>query len=123
MPVKDWSLYPKDWKEIRARIEERAHGFCERCGVPNHSLCIRIRGGEYVPIAETDQATAVRHGYKVVRIVCTTAHLNHDVADNRDENLRFLCQRCHLRHDAKHHAQNAAATRARKKYASQPVLF
>jgi len=32
-----------------------------------------------------------------------------------DENLRAWCQRCHLTYDAKHHAQNAYATRRGRK--------
>ena len=49
--------------------------------------------------------------------VLTIAHLNHDIQDNRHENLAALCPRCHLRHDAKYHAQNAAKTRLAKKAA------
>lgn len=48
-------------------------------------------------------------------VVLTVAHLNHDITDNRDENLAALCQQCHLRYDAKYHAQNAAQTRRQKK--------
>jgi len=44
-------------------------------------------------------------------IVLTLAHLNHDTADNSDENLKMLCQRCHNRHDVQFRKGNRAATR------------
>ena len=50
-------------------------------------------------------------GIKPIVIVLTTAHLNHDPTDCRDENLRALCQRHHLAHDADHHKCTAHATR------------
>jgi hypothetical protein len=34
-----------------------------------------------------------------VKVVLTVAHLNHDPADCRDENLRAGCQLHHLRYD------------------------
>lgn len=51
---------------------------------------------------------------RIVGIVLTIAHLNHDPTDNRDENLRALCQWCHLDHDRRFHLGNARRTRARK---------
>jgi 5-methylcytosine-specific restriction endonuclease McrA len=54
-----------------------------------------------------------------VKIVLTVAHLNHDITDNRPENLRALCQRCHLTHDKEQHAQ----TRRRNRYSQTPDLF
>jgi hypothetical protein len=39
MPIKDWSLYPKDWKTvIRPAILKRAGNCCEECGVQNYSI-------------------------------------------------------------------------------------
>ncbi len=86
------ALYPTNWREIRARIQARAGDRCEWCGVENGSM----RGDPVVR--------------KPVKIVCTTAHLNHNVEDNRDENLAFLCQKCHNGHDAK---MRAAGRKAR----------
>lgn len=106
MPI-DYSKYPPNWKtEIRPRIMARSGGKCEWCGAENY------------------QAHPVTGG----RVVLTIAHLNHDITDNRDENLAALCNRCHLTYDARHHAENAKATRARKKAASvaaagQSALF
>lgn len=44
-------------------------------------------------------------------MVLTTAHLNHDPTDNREENLKALCQACHLRLDLDQHKATARATR------------
>lgn len=98
MPIKPENkhLYPKNWKEIRQSILERAGNKCEFCGVENHS--IQNRNG------------------KDVKIVLTIAHLDHNPSNCHPDNLRALCQKCHLTYDAKMHAANAAKTRALKKY-------
>jgi hypothetical protein len=48
---------------------------------------------------------------KVIRIVLTIAHLNHEPEDCRPENLAAMCQRHHLAYDRDHHRANAQATR------------
>jgi hypothetical protein len=88
----DYSKYPADWKEIRARILTRAQHCCEFCGAAN-----------YKPHPRTGK-----------RVVLTVAHLDHDLTHNEDENLRALCQPCHLAYDAEHHAETR-----RKKRISQ----
>jgi tRNA(Ile)-lysidine synthase TilS/MesJ len=52
---------------------------------------------------------------KPIKIVLTVAHLNHDIADNSDDNLAALCQLHHLRHDIDHHRANAKETNRKKK--------
>ena len=52
------------------------------------------------------------------RRTLTVAHLNHNPADIRPENLCAMCAPCHLRYDAQHHAE----TRRRKKDADRAVL-
>lgn len=84
--------YPANWKQIRARVLKRATRtitnlpdggmadvpVCEWCGVVNHSL----------------------HPVTGSKVVLTVAHLNHNPADCRDENLAALCQKCHNNYDA-----------------------
>lgn len=94
MPMKR-HLYPKDWPAISKRIRAREGNACKQCGVTNGTQAISVRGKPY-------------------KIVLTVAHLNHDPADCRDENLAALCQPCHLRLDARQHADNAYETRQRK---------
>ena len=90
MPV-DWCKYPSNWKtEIRPKILERENHCCKFCGVVNQSEVVRHN----------------KNGMKLVKIILTIAHLNHDTTDNRDENLAALCQKCHLNYDLRHHLKN-----------------
>lgn len=93
MPIRpeQRALYPKDWKAISLRIRtERAGGRCE--------FCRSAINGQPHPVTGS-------------KVVLTVAHLNHDPADCRDENLAAMCQKCHLTYDAGLHRQNAARTR------------
>src|SRR5262245_11789477 len=117
--------YPADWPLISERIRERAGHKCEWCGVPNHKLILRGKDARYVWYDSAQDCHFTPDGRpirmdelpddfiesKYIRVVLTVAHLNHDPADCRSENLVALCQRCHLRYAAKHHAE----TRRRKK--------
>lgn len=102
MPI-DYSKYPADWQQIRARILERAGDKCEFCGVPNRATGYRDRNGEFHCTDGLATEAATLDGERVFMVVLTVAHLNHDIADNRPENLRALCQKCHLDHDKNHH--------------------
>jgi len=87
----DYKKYPKNWKEIRARILKRAKNRCEcegECGLHTTTgRCIELNGYP----AE----------YARGKIVLTIAHLDHDEEnhDVKDDRLKALCQRCHLRYD------------------------
>ncbi|WAC26328.1 hypothetical protein [Ancylobacter sp. SL191] len=137
MPIKreNERLYPggsirsPEWRAIRERIRGRAGDSCEECGVPNHAMGGRLGGdGTFLPASPTGDnglrltwpvpgeygwcgPSSDLHRLRIVRIVCTVAHLDHNPAHNCDANLRFLCQRCHNRHDQAHRRANAAATR------------
>ena len=77
MPI-DYRRYNKNFREKSKYIRfMRAQNKCEHCGVENYKPD---------PIS----------GKKVI---LTTAHLNHNITDDRDENLAALCQKCHFRHD------------------------
>ena len=104
----DYSKYPPDWKQIRARILFRADNQCEcegECGLHRSDPAPR--------------RCCERHGTPAKwargRVVLTIAHLNHDTADNRPANLKAMCQRCPLRYDRDLHKQNAARTRTKKR--------
>lgn len=111
MPV-DWSKYPPDWEQVRERVRLRSHDCCEFCGLPNGAWAERVAGSPRYRVVDE---VAARDGRRVIRIVLTVAHLDHNPANNGDDNLRHLCQPCHLRWDVKHHMRNAAETRRRKK--------
>lgn len=99
----DYKLYPKDWKYISADVVKRAGNRCE--GSPAYPDC-RAENGKPHPITES-------------RVVLTVAHLDHDIGNNKWDNLKAWCQRCHLTYDSKHHAQ----TRWAKRYVNQKLLF
>lgn len=58
---------------------------------------------------------------KIIRIVLTIAHLDHQPENCDAENLRAWCQRHHLEYDAEHH--KTTAYRTRKAAAQTPDLF
>ena len=101
--------YPPDWAEISRRIRfERAEGACEcrgecghehpggRCNAPHGVTIYRSRSNPAVWRKEPGK------DFYPVRIILTTAHLDHDRQHNIDDNLRALCQFCHLNHDRLH---------------------
>lgn len=47
----DYSKYPADWKERRARILTRARHRCEQCGLPNYAVGYRTDKGSFIPLA------------------------------------------------------------------------
>lgn len=83
MPV-DYKKYPENWfTEIRPEIIARANNSCE--GSPAFPEC---RAKNYMMHPETGS-----------KVVITIAHMDHDIQNNKSNNLRALCQRCHLDHD------------------------
>lgn len=121
-------LYPprKVWRAIRAAVQARAGDKCEGCGVPNEEIGWRDRENKWHPYSTQDEFDELVPG-RVVQIICTVAHLDHDPRNNDgaevtgrvkplpDSNLRFWCQQCHNRHDRKYRGLNAAVTRDRKR--------
>lgn len=133
MPIRpeNKGRYPKDWKQIRARILQRARNRCERCGLLNHLWGYRDAFGAFhgltkAPLADAgfrrppfDVACNDGRVLRVIEIILTVAHLNHEPEDCRDENLQALCQRCHNRHDV---ASRRAGIRERR-HREQGQLF
>lgn len=140
MPI-DYSKYPKNWKtEIRPRILKRAENKCEFCKIDNYAVTYYDEHGK----RQLDYSEELCDEFKRKRtytssmkykkmmekecpelrfavVVLTIAHLDHDISNSDDQNLRALCQKCHLGYDAKHHAMNAAVTRAKRR--KQNYLF
>jgi len=103
MPIKaeNRARYPKDWKQIVARIRARSGNMCE--GSPAYPDC-RVPNGHLHPVTAS-------------KVVLTVAHLDHQPENCVDENLRHWCQRCHNTYDQPHRRKNAAATNRAKKAA------
>jgi hypothetical protein len=120
MPI-NYRDYPKNWPEIRASVLERAKSKCEFCGVENYEYGGRDKMGVWHSLEDIGKMSSERIGAtffgepKIIRIVLTIAHLDHDIRHNDESNLRALCQRCHLCYDKAHHARNSRITRMKKR--------
>jgi len=115
----DYRRYPPDWQERRTCILKRAGNRCERCGVENGAVGVRDKNGRWHTTEEIADGSLYcdYFEYRLIRIVLTIAHLDHD-EDNwevSDDRLQALCQRCHLRLDHKQHVHKAVLTRDRKR--------
>ena len=99
MPIRpeNKARYPKNWKQIRQQILERAGNKCEFCGVENHTYRLNEKTG------------------KMAYIVLTIAHLDHQPENNSQSNLRALCQRCHNQYDAEHRLETRRNTKSKDK--------
>lgn len=139
MPIRtdNMVLYPggstksPEWQAIRAYIRARAGGCCEECGIRHLTYGVRM-DGKFTDLGMDYDGALVEYDYAkgiaglmsgidvsplvppMIRIVCTVAHVDHDVTNNHETNLRFWCQLHHNRHDAKHRQENATITRHEK---------
>ena len=131
MPIKpeNKSRYPADWPAISLAAKARAAWACLHPGCSakqydvgwwNGPRWVRIHG-PCENYKEARQLAAEEHfarfgdeergEYKILVIVLTTAHLNHDPTDCAPANLAPMCQRHHLAYDAEHHKNTAYRTR------------
>lgn len=114
MPIRpeNKARYPKDWPSISARIRQRADNRCQDCGVKNYRLGGRDPKGDWhdasrlgtcpKPFPDPGVYSWCKgwpEQLRIVRIVLTVAHLDHQPENCADENLKALCQRCHNRYD------------------------
>lgn len=116
MPIREENRhrYPADWKSISAKVREEAGQKCEKCGAPNGEVVARgagIHDGTYMLMggevfdAETGEYLGMARGSeyncrRMVKIVLTVAHLDHQPENCDRSNLRAWCQRCHNAYDA-----------------------
>lgn len=108
MPIRpeNKNRYPKNWKQIRAQILERARNRCEWCGLENHIFGIRRKDGIFDELQGMELEAAHIDGIRVTKIVLTIAHIDHIPENNDPTNLAALCQKCHLGHDMEQHIKN-----------------
>ena len=100
MPI-DYSKYPANWLELRSAVLARAKNKCEFCGVENYLFGYRDNDGQFHELSGMQLEAADLDGDKVIQIILTIAHLDHD-EENHDvkiDRLAALCQRCHLSYD------------------------
>lgn len=102
MPV-EYSRYPKNWQsEIRPFILKRADNKCEKYFVENYSYGWRDEQGNFhLGTDEEIESGVSKNNKKIIRIVLTISHLDHDEENHevKMERLEALCQRCHLKYD------------------------
>jgi len=104
MPIKpeNKKRYPKNWKQIREEVLERANHCCE--GSPKYPDC-RVANYRLHPVTNS-------------KIVLTIAHLDHMPENNGEPgnrpNLKAWCQRCHNTYDMPHRMKNAKLTREKR---------
>jgi len=113
MPIKpeNKKLYPKNWKEIRRQILKRADNKCEFCGVENYAVGFRNDKGEFINVCKCAWHSGMADLSKIVRIILTIAHLDHNPTNNNPDNLRALCQKCHNNYDKQHRAETRRKTK------------
>lgn len=114
------ALYPPNWSEISTSVREFAGQRCEFCSARNHAWGYRDEEKRFHECPRDGFGRDYGRppfdfgAHRIIEIVLTVAHLDHDETNCDWANLKALCQRCHLNYDAKHHARNAATTRHRK---------
>ena len=129
MPI-NYKDYPDNWKtEIRPYVLSRACNHCEFCGVSNGAEilrgvwqdieCYQDMGGNIYDANNSkfigaDYVGEVSSVNKIITVVLTVAHLDHDVKNNDMDNLRALCQRCHNRWDKEHRKVSRQLKRERR---------
>jgi hypothetical protein len=124
MPI-NYKTYPKDWKtRIRAQVRARSKGFCEMCNVKNGSLVWSvpikgIRNKKHVTLHMWQAFDEIPEipGSKLVKVVLTIAHLDHDHLNHKVDISRLMdmCQRCHLKYDSEKHAAKNKFQNMKKK--------
>ena len=106
-----------EWKAARATARVRAGDLCEgttellghtfedgRCASPNGNLVVRNKANPAVWCLADRHRDDPQLWREPIKVVLTTAHLDHDPSHNDLANLAVLCQRCHLAHDREQHA-------------------
>jgi hypothetical protein len=131
-----------EYKAARKRLIKRSGNLCERCRKPNGKLvwvrstkqegqcwslhlskqkwtyCLLGVFGDVLQLRAIKDLKRSRQ-LRRIRVVLCAAHLDHNPANNDDENIWFLCQWCHLHHDRPHHKE----TRMDRKDRGRPLLL
>lgn len=134
MPI-NYKNYPDNWrKEIRPAILLRANYQCEFCGVGKYKYIFRGYLGDDTEVYQDaegiiydannsailflfdfEKTITPKGKGRVIKVVLTVAHIDHNINNNDPANLKALCQRCHLIHDKHQHMKSRRETINRKK--------
>jgi len=103
MPI-NYKKYDRDWwDKIRPAVLKRANYKCENCKRANHTFYVIEKGVRVDIIDDFMYQWYVSCGIKPKQVILSISHQNHNIKDNRMENLKALCQACHLAHDREYH--------------------
>ncbi len=88
--------------QFRPALLKRANNCCEECGVPNYAYGYRVDNG-FIELPKEFNGFTTVNGFKVIQIILTIAHLDHDPSNWNVsyDRLKALCQKCHLNYDRK----------------------
>jgi len=113
--------YPKNWKQISLDVRAKAGNRCEFCDIENHSIGFRTKDGEFIELQPSHQVDVYvkENNLKLIKIILTVAHLDHNPENNNPKNLKALCQKCHLNYDKEQHLK----TRQKNKFKNQLSLL
>lgn len=109
MPI-DYKNYNPQWKMLRELISHRTLNRCAWCKAPHRLRIVRRPDGSWYPLPHNGR---IGRRDRVIRSVCTVAHLDHDRTNDHPDNLRLLCQRCHLNWDRPQHLHKRLKVRYR----------
>lgn len=142
MPIKKENrrLYPRNWPSISLAARERAQWKCQHpgCGAQQYAVGHWMLDAKPEPLwLPLDGAAGPAESYsqarqraadisfqyngdgpgtvKILVIVLTVAHLDHNPRNCDPANLAAMCQRHHLQYDQQHHNETAYATRMKKR--------
>ena len=107
-----------EYLAAREIVVARAAGRCEACGVRNGDAGYRDYTGDFHQVTgDAEAMEAEADGHRLITIVLTVAHLDHDahLGVHNPARMMHLCQKDHLRLDGAQHVASAAATRDRKR--------
>jgi len=133
MPIspEDRARYPADWPRISLEIRRRAGNRCEcggqcgdhlgRCGAPHRTSIVRHSANPWQWRTMLELTEAYGCGLpgapwdgRPVRVILTTAHLDHTPENCDPLNLLSMCQRCHLVYDRAQHAGSRRRNRDKR---------
>ena len=115
MPIKpeNKSRYPKDWPLIPRWIRDKAGNKCEECDLENHSMVYRCNEKDCNAFVSEDSEPylvdlfkAKHPDHRLIKIVLTVAHLDHQPENCKEENLKAWCQKCHNDYDMPERIKN-----------------
>lgn len=98
--MRNRNRYDVNWSDIiRGQAIKRANFRCENCGVIHKGFYIFPKFEKPIKTDKFEMLEAKENGEKAYQVFLQVAHLDHNPANNNDDNLKVLCVKCHLEND------------------------